>query len=129
MNAVSLGWCAGLFDGEGSIGIYNQRSKSRYYLALRLAMTDERAVRRFRELIGLGTLEWQAARGHRLQSWSWFSSRRSDVAAILGTLLPHLVVKEKEVRLALRFLAADVDQHPGLWAAMRSCKTRHRTAA
>lgn len=129
MKDTDLGWCAGLFDGEGSIGICHRRAARTYHLGLRIQMTDERTVRHFRDLVGLGTVAWQAARGRRLQSWTWFSGRRSDVAAILSKLLPHLVTKEKEASLALRFLEAAKEEHPGIWAEMRSCKTRHRTAA
>jgi hypothetical protein len=106
-DAAWLAWCAGLFDGEGSIGIY--RVHERLRVSLRLAMTDEATVRHFRRVIGFGTVRRYERPAPRQPAWYWFSGRRCDVLSVLGRLRPFLITKASQADMALRFL-----RDPGL---------------
>jgi hypothetical protein len=49
-----LSWAAGLFVGEGTIFIQHRRKgteKEQRYITVSLLMTDERTVKRFREIV------------------------------------------------------------------------------
>jgi len=76
-----LGWCAGLIDGEGSIGIYGQ------VVTLRIVMTDEPTLRRVRALLG-GTMQRHADRLRRRPSWYWLAGGHRATQAILLALRP-----------------------------------------
>jgi hypothetical protein len=97
-----VAWASGLFDGEGSIGIQNKG-----YLTLRLSVTDEFTIRRFRECVGVGTLRMNGPRLGRIQSWIWFIGARRNVEVVLRKFLPTLVTKRPQARLALRYMSLE----------------------
>lgn len=129
MTDAALGWCAGLFDGEGCISIHRQSGTGTYHLMLRMNMTDESTVRRFRSRIGLGTVRQYPSRGIRVPSYIWGCYARREMTTFLCMLLPYLVTKRRDAQVALRFLSeSDVAHHPKFWAAMRKNKTRRRSS-
>jgi hypothetical protein len=93
-----LGWCAGLLDGEGSIGIYGKS------LTVRIVMTDEPTIRRVRELLGIGWIHACTPRPPRRPAWYWFIGHRRRTYDVLTALRPYLVTKAQQADLALRFL-------------------------
>lgn len=91
MNEVELAWAVGLFEGEGCITRRVIRSK---YIScdLVLHMTDEDVVRRFYQLVGIGSIRKDLGpvhRGNKL-SWRWTVRSRQEVAVLLKAFLPFL---------------------------------------
>ena len=97
-DRIWLGWAAGLFDGEGSIGIYNNA------VMLRIAMTDAGAVERFRDITRMGTLRWNFRKDHRKASLVWSIYRRDRIHRLLRLFMPLLVAKREAATIALRFI-------------------------
>src|SRR5262249_45358504 len=102
---------AGLFDGEGSIGMYPVRaakpgSRWRYRIGLRVEMTSRDTVARLYAQFGAGTLKTYPIRPKRKQSWVWFCGSRPEVTRILQRFLDlHLLdLKAHEAKLALDYL-------------------------
>lgn len=92
MNIRELAWAAGLFDGEGTITTTDYSYKGREVLsaALRLTMTDEDAVRRFHQAVGLGKVEYIypasfRAAGYKPQ-WRWRIQDFEGVQAVVAML-------------------------------------------
>jgi hypothetical protein len=89
MTEAETAWAAGLFEGEGSI--FSKRKIDGHtrpgYLTLRLSMTDEDVVRRFRSTVGVGNVSgWETRRGYK-PIWTWVANGR-DAAQLLDDLRP-----------------------------------------
>lgn len=90
VTSEDIAWAAGLFEGEGSASshlIGNYRSP-----CISLAMTDEDVVRKFYEIIKVGTITNQ--KGTNKQLWKWSVSKKSDCFRI-EILLPYLSERRK----------------------------------
>lgn len=98
-----LAWAAGLFDGEGTIG-YDPRGRM---LRLRVQMTHEPTVRRFARTFPRAAAHfmWYRTKGHRL-AITWNCQRTAAVKEVLESLLPYLVAKRREARIALTWVRA-----------------------
>lgn len=98
MREIELAWAAGLFEGEGSIGV--DRSAGRYlYPRIQLSMCDEDTVRRFASVVG-GKV-WGPYRHHLADErgwssfWSWAKKGR-PAALIIDQLWPWLSERRKQ---------------------------------
>jgi len=122
---------AGLFDGEGCIGMY-RNSKSpgairRYTITLRVAMTRRETLERMNAHFGTGTLRTYGHGPRQQPYWIWFCGAKSEVVRILKQLLPHLDLKAHEAKLALDYLENDAltaQQQDRIFDAMRRAKIR-----
>lgn len=95
-------WLAGLFDGEGHIGIDKVNHDSgveSYNLRLSLSMTCEDTVARVHELLP-GNRCVQAPRGNRQPLHQWQARKAVDVKYALDMIEPYVVTKVRQVFLA-----------------------------
>jgi hypothetical protein len=100
-----LAWCAGLIDGEGSIGLnYESYNVARLHVRLRCQMTSLSAIERLREVLGAGTVTKQVRKPPRQPAYAWYLQQPTAAIRVLEQLLPHLVVKRYEAQIALAFL-------------------------
>ena len=103
MKKVELAYIAGIFDGEGSIGIRKQ--KGRYYqLAIALGMTNEYIPNLL--MFSFGGTVYKDIRPDPCQVfWVWhIASRKANV--FLEAILPYLKLKRNEAELAIKFQRA-----------------------
>ena len=117
---VSDQYLAGLFDGEGSIGIMVRRgsatrgegSKIRpvHYLSCILSMTHEAAVRLFQTRFG-GDFRGPQHRPSRQPIFTWRVCGDHAVA-MLQTLRPYLIVKIAQCDVGLEFVRTKVRTKP-----------------
>ena len=98
-KTIDLAWAAGLFDGEGSIGVYAR--KSGWYVVAQLQMSHRPTCHRFAEVVGSGGLFRNKKRAGYKQAYRILVSARK-AEKLLGLLLPFLVAKKREALLALR---------------------------
>ena len=108
-----LAWLAGIWDGEGTFGIYKYRPyKERYYYCARLtlsntcvAMIDE-IVHLF-TLLGIQANYWKAKRGrsdkHKLEVHITVDRQESVRRGCL-CMLPYLVVKKERAQILIDFI-------------------------
>ena len=54
-SEAELAWAAGLFEGEGSIGI-DRRTSRHGSLRLQIGMCDEEVLCRFKDVVGIGNV-------------------------------------------------------------------------
>lgn len=92
-DAVTIGYLAGLLDGEGCITLNNKCWR------VQIAMTDECLIRWLGE-IG-GTVRERSVTGRRRPCWRWLLMRQAEVAEFLSAMLPHLRVKREQAAIAL----------------------------
>lgn len=82
-------WAAGLFEGEGWLGL--SRVGGGAYPFVALSMIDEDVVRRFHRAMGVGTVIQEKARGRARQpAWRWKAANRPDFATAVSLLEPWL---------------------------------------
>ena len=129
--ATAIAYAAGLFDGEGCVTITRQHNQRHgpsggFHLQLRLNMTHELGVRRFREIVGVGTLNYHVPHDDvSLPTWMWFASRRDSAEMVLRLFREHLVVKAREADIALRFLqVTSIPERHRLFLECRRYKTK-----
>jgi hypothetical protein len=114
-------WAAGLFDGEGSIGIYNSR------VMLRVNMGDKEALEWFRRVVKVGTLRWCPSRPPTSASYVWTVSSKNDARFVLERFLPMMVVKRKQAMLALRYIdARSFEEKQALQYALKQLMNRRQ---
>jgi hypothetical protein len=107
-------YLAGLFDGEGTITINSGYSKKHvianhcsdmgYGALVRIGMNDERSIRRYHEVFGVGQyFPEKSYKGYRAIH-RWQCRNQAELKGVLLKLEPFLRLKKPQCYLALRFL-------------------------
>lgn len=115
---ATLGWLAGIIDGEGSIGIYRKtRGKSSIFSAcVRISNTSPEMIQRIVEIfddLSIGTHVGEH-RGVKSTKPYWQVSvwRMTEIKKLIELLLPYLVAKLAHARLVLRFVNRRLELGP-----------------
>ena len=94
-----MAWCAGLYEGEGSVCLL----KSRKTRTIRMAIgsTDRDVLESFQQIVGGnlgGPYKSQGSKtpGHYKEIWHWSTSRVDLVREILGKFEPYLSQRRKD---------------------------------
>lgn len=105
-------YLAGLFDGEGCIDVQRMYPKagkrSRLYVRPRVRMCMSDSARFLGDALhfrfGGHFITRKAINANQQSSWSleWLS--QDDMASLLGTVLPHLILKAEQAKLVLWWL-------------------------
>ncbi len=110
LSQPDLQWLAGLFEGEGCIGIFPQgRGCQNLGVRLSVEMCDKDVVERFHSLVGTGTFGKRAKKQkpHWKDQWIWRCGVKNDNAELLGLLYPvfgkRRKVKAKEALMHLQY--------------------------
>lgn len=87
-----VAWAAGLFEGEGSIELWQASSKARSYPRACLSSTDEDVVRKWNRIVGGGKVLGPYARpNHPSHKPMWRAVRVGKSAeAVLAAFAPYL---------------------------------------
>jgi hypothetical protein len=98
---ADIAWMAGLFEGEGTIGI-SCRS-----IQLRVVMTDKDIIERFHKLAGCGKvrtadMDKPYSKPHYKQQYAWYCAKREDTTRLLMDMLPYF--GERRAKKALDVL-------------------------
>lgn len=105
IGACEDGYLAGLFDGEGTVGLYQGARK--YTLLIQIQMINKDVLKRFQERFG-GSLYPVSMRGYRQRGmrardvWKWQAT--GSKGGFLHTVLPYVTEKRTQVDLALRYI-------------------------
>lgn len=102
-------YLAGIIDGEGSIficRINNKKSGNQWYrLQVGCSMTEPQAIQVLREVFTPDTKQFiyrgGRKKGHK-DVYQWLTTGKTAVK-ILKKLLPHLLVKNRQAKLAIEF--------------------------
>jgi len=107
-------YLAGLFDGEGTITINSGYSKKHviannnsdmgYGALVRIGMNDEKSIRRYHEIFGVGQYFAEKSYKNYRAMHRWQSRNQAEVKGVLEKLEPFLRLKKPQAHLALRFL-------------------------
>ncbi len=83
LSDVRLAWVAGLFEGEGWIGVRGGRP------TLQVVSTDEDVITRLAEWTGVGHVTGPH-KGTVKPTWHWKVTKRDDAGQLLERLIPLL---------------------------------------
>jgi hypothetical protein len=89
----SIDWATGLFEGEGSFYLnrLTKRGKAYAYCCAQVKMADEDIVRRFAEVMGLGSIFFhKRAKPHHKDQWVWRCHGKQDTRAVFQAMKPML---------------------------------------
>lgn len=108
--ALDINYIAGIFDGEGSIGIHKRTVKDAslgylYYPKIRLGMTGEgvKVVELLKEQFG-GYTEWRHYTKDQKDLLTWTLTSKLGISSFLTQVIPHLIVKRAQAQKTLEFL-------------------------
>jgi hypothetical protein len=89
LQVDNFAWAAGLFEGEGCI-TDNTNQHGLKYPYLRLCMKDEDVVRKFQEVVGVGTIRFRKQqKEHWSPMWDWYLCKAADVRVLIIKMLPY----------------------------------------
>jgi len=118
---------AGIFDGEGSIGIYpvsnNVNSENKTYWAIKLAVCGiyKPMIESMWKHFSVGQLSTQKRQAKTQtpkgnvdsnlcrQSWRWTVTKKSEIEYVLDQIFPYLMEKHKQVDMSLLFCRGQID--------------------
>lgn len=87
-------WAAGFFDGEGCFranrGPLTRAGVHRYYPRATLSQKWPALVHRFRDIVGVGTINYSPARPTSSQAYIWQCSHQAELARVVELLWPWL---------------------------------------
>jgi hypothetical protein len=92
---TEIAWAAGLFEGEGTVGVTTPKGSSRPYPQASLRMTDEDVVERFCEAVGVGYVG-TPVRGTRKPLYPWVANGWERVSQLHDLLVPYLGIRRLE---------------------------------
>lgn len=93
MTDHDIAWAAGIFEGEGTIVLHKRKAPYRAFTcSLSVSMSDKDVIDKFLEVIGCGSLYYQAPKGPTYKpSWRWHIQDMPGVRKALNKLLPYLM--------------------------------------
>lgn len=97
-----LAWCAGFFDGEGSISTAKDRATGKISLRVHVTQVDPTPLLRLQGRFEGHISIHRRANGSHQQTWAWSASNGRAIR-FLELVLPFLVVKSKLAELAVSF--------------------------
>lgn len=107
---LDLAYAAGLIDGEGSIGLFEEHKErtARTHHSpshrpfLSVGMTDEVPVRWLHETFGVGSVQYSLPKPPRREKWTW-RVNGAGVRVVCDLLMPYLKVKGLQAYLVVCF--------------------------
>ena len=104
-DPLEVAYFAGLFDGEGSVGVYypnpsarRQRMAEQVYIS----NNDLRPLNRAKSLFGGSIHLHQPERPHGRANWRWYVSGR-NAERFLAAILPHTIIKRPQIEVFLAY--------------------------
>lgn len=91
---VTWEYLAGFFDGEGCVSVYTHRSQSVPAVRLSIGQQRTEVLYQIIEFLGCGNVSKT-----KLQIYG-----RDNVRRVMEGMLPHAIVKARELRLALELM-------------------------
>jgi len=133
-NEILDAYFAGLFDGEGSVGVYKvsngkgTNKKKFYYVRLSIVGTHRPMIEKVYKHFNLGGFFSQKRQALHItpkgnycvddatddikickQGWRWSLSRRNEIQIVLNRMLPFINEKKIQVEICLKFLNGEID--------------------
>jgi hypothetical protein len=116
MNDLELGWLAGVFEGEGTCGVYGPYEYAPARVQMVVASTDLDVIERVHALTGRGTVRRKNPKPSAVctlpkPQYHWQVAAVSDVAAVCTLLYPLLHARRQaQMKPVMEFCANRIRQ-------------------
>jgi hypothetical protein len=122
MKAIELGYVAGFFDGEGTIG---SRITDRGYRIYKLSIgqTCPEPLYFIHKVMGVGGVDGPYDRGKHKPIWFYRVSRREDVSRFIRLIRPYVQVKGADIDKVLQLMS----ENPRVTSAHADCNHPRNT--
>jgi hypothetical protein len=91
-----IAWAAGLFEGEGTFGVFKNGKNSNPCTHMRIVMSDEDTVRKFHEVAGVGAVHGpQVMKNAKKLMWQWRCQKSGDIAILIHAFYPYLSIRRQ----------------------------------
>ena len=108
---AEIAWAAGLFEGEGSWGVYGQ-TRGTVMATATLGMTDRDVVEKFCRIVGVGAIHVRPhQRGNRKTMYVWTVGKAESVRTIVEMFQPWLGERRRERGTEVLRLIAHIQPH------------------
>ena len=117
MEVEKLAYIAGILDGEGSIMIMRQASKSfmeqraksgcfhpHYAPCIRIGMLERKPLDLIVKTINIGEVYEEKSYHRKRTMHRWMVRRKEDIIKFLTLIMPYILVKKKQAILCLKFM-------------------------
>ena len=117
MEVTKLAYIAGILDGEGSIMIMRQASKSfmeqraksgcfdpHYAACVRIGMLERVALDFIVKTTGIGKVYEEKSYHHKRPMFRWMTRKKEDCLKFLTLISPYLLVKKGQAELCMKFM-------------------------
>ena len=116
INVCQLAYFAGLFDGEGTVGVYatsNGKNDKVYWSAkVAVTCTYRPAVEDFSRVFQVGQLSSDKRTKNHLGAkplWRWQITNKADIAYFLSSVLPFLREKREQAEIVIAYCGGRID--------------------
>jgi hypothetical protein len=106
LTELEIGYVAGLFDGEGTIGYYQGRIAG-FSLRVKIVLTDFRPIYWLKEKLGIGFVTYRKRKPPCRDVMEWQAKSRADVKEFLRAIEPYLLIKREQAQLLIEFLSTE----------------------
>jgi hypothetical protein len=86
---------AGVFEGEGSFGLWGKQIKNNKYLSLKINMTDKDILERFLDFFKVGAIYADKLQINRKPMWRWQITGIKAMEVLLQ-MAPYFGIRRKE---------------------------------
>lgn len=111
ITPCQLAYAAGLFDGEGTVGIYETKNRARngdptvgWHYEVQIANTDIRVIAWLLEIVGGSSAKKSRSKEHWRQGYVWRLTG-GNAAEFMGAIRPFTIIKSEQIDLAMKWRA------------------------
>lgn len=90
MTDIETAWIAGLFEGEGTITIYQKRPTHSPSVSIRIEMVDKDVLEKVQRIVGGKTKLLNRSRENCKPTYRWSLDSREHSLEFLQRVFPHL---------------------------------------
>ena len=107
MKNIQIAYLAGIIDGEGTVNITYVAKRDSYRLRIQVVNTDKRLIDWLHENFHSHIYE---VKRHSLQNpkwrkrYEWFLFPKRDTLPLLKSLIPFLICKKEQMKIAVSFI-------------------------
>lgn len=124
---TEIAWAAGLFEGEGSISLMQQRGRKSVSIIVHLGTTDQDIAARFHAIVGVGNITIRERENPRhKRQWIWQAAAIADVRHVVRLLAPWLGMRRSA---RVHEVLAAYDKAPARRVSKTHCPHGHEFTA
>lgn len=116
LSATDRAYLAGLFDGEGTVGVYPKKlyrdePNPHFMSTVAITMSDLSVIEWLIQKIGGGFTTREPKVDHHLTVYKWELSKKRHIKAFIRAIYPYSIVKKPQLDLMLEYIRLPREEH------------------